>query len=682
MLHPAKVPARVLASLVAMLSAAPAVAALRSVSGVASPGTPGTLGEVLAGGAPGAVAYSLANGFPLWYQDDKGLKLELCLDQQASRADGTPFFPCITAVPCTIGASSGTCAPISFPSNFGPEAFWWAATAFGIFTSSDSRSGAPVLVESQALLVLAHEAGFGLGLGIDGGQASFGRIRLRIDVPVAGRYRVTHPYGEVEYVVAVPGRRAINQTQDVGSILPGSRTGPPPAGDFTLTLANGPDPATIALPLGFPLVNAGIVSSVPTGIGPFLEPADHSRITALSGATYLADPGTDLVPKPVPVTGGLNGNNFLRIELLQPPPGFVLNAANGSQVVVIDRFQLMGKVFDDRANLPPVANDDVAATAKGKPVLIDVVANDLDPIDGATNVHGINPMALGLPSIDPTDAPGTVLLTRALHTARGGTVQRFTDFATGKTSFVYTPAAAFTGVDSFQYVVQDGGGLISAPATVSVTVEELGVAGAEYRTRTGKWRIAGTASDTTGNSITLRGGPRATLTPVASAAATGAVTLRLGPDAIDFRLTVDPSSSMVVTQVHLHVGAPGGEGAPIFSLYDSAVEPDFSWTATGKLTEAQRLFESGQAGLNSFADVVDAIVSGNAYVDVHTAQNPAGELRGQLELPVIGTAPVDPATGKWSFSGKSRASPGGTPASVNAISSNGVRFLGTPLRVK
>ena len=77
-------------------------------------------------------------------------------------------------------------------------------------------------------------------------------------------------------------------------------------------------------------------------------------------------------------------------------------------------------------------------------------------------------IAIGLPSIDPADPLGTILLTRSLTTLNGGTVQRFTEFATGRTTFVYTPAPAFTGVDTFQYVVQDKGGLVSAPATVTV----------------------------------------------------------------------------------------------------------------------------------------------------------------------------------------------------------------------
>ena len=83
--------------------------------------------------------------------------------------------------------------------------------------------------------------------------------------------------------------------------------------------------------------------------------------------------------------------------------------------------------------------------------------------------------------------------------------------------------------------------------------------------------------------------------------------------------------------------------------------------------------------LVTFDDVVAAIVAGDAYVDVHAS---GASLRGQLAMPLVGTAPVDPATGKWRFTGKSRAAPGPPPASVNVVSANGVRALGAQLHVR
>jgi hypothetical protein len=683
--------ASLLASILATAYAGPAEGALHSVSGVPAPS-----GEVLPGGPKANVAYSLSNGFPLWYQDANGLKLELCLDQRVERAAGVFFFPCITA-------ELFTGAPISFPSNFGPEAFWWSASAFGTFTST--VGGVAVSPPTSALLVLAQEAAFTNGLTVDGAQAAFGRIRIRISVPAPGTYRVRHPYGEVDYVVGdvLAVERGINQTQDVGNLLgPG---GAPPAGDFTLALADGPDPANAVLPPGFPAVNAtpqGVVSNpgVPVGLGPFLVPADPTeRITALNGATYLSDPGTDIAPRTVPVTNPVDPTaNVFSVELLSSPtpdvvlctlPGPGVTCENGGLRAVVDRFQVTGKVFNAGPNQPPVALPDAAGTARDRPVQIDVVANDLDPVTGQ-NVHGISRQApaLGLPT-NPANLQETILLTAPITTQGGGKAQRFTDFTTGRTTFVYTPAAGFVGVDTFQYVVQDRGGLISAPATVTVTVEEVGVARADYRVRAGSWRIHGTSSDPTDNAVVLLGGPRAHLSgasevPAVASNGTGGATLRLTEDAIEYGLTVDGIPAAEITAAHIHVGQPGTDGPVIFSLYDSRADGAFAGAMTGTLTESNRVFGAAQtqAGVSTFADALAAILAGNAYVNVRTAANAAGELRGQLVSPVIGTAPVDPATGRWSFPGKSRASPGAAPASVNVVSANGVRVLGTPLRMR
>lgn len=667
----------------------PGAAALRAVSGAPDPELdPNALTEVVRGGAKEDVAYSLAHGFPLWFQDESGLKLELCLDQQVARRGGGTFFPCVNEE-----AFSG--APVSFPSNFAPESFYWTATAAGAFTSL--VNGQPVV--GRALLVLGQEAAFLNGLTIDGQQVAFGRIRIRIDAPVAGRYRVTHPYGDLVYEVAglaLGDDREIDEAQDVGNLALAA-AGPPPAGNYVLALDDGPDPGPMPT-TGYPALGSGIVSSQRTGIGPFLVPAGDplTRIVAFDGnrdATYLADPGAGDLHNEVPVAGSPFDTNFFRIELLEAtvPEGttVVFNSAVDAadpNVVVFDRFQVAAKLFDDGPNRAPSASDDVAATAMGRDVLVDVIANDADVVDGALNVHGLNPQAIALPS----DVPGAYLLTRAQLTEQGGVVRRATDFRTGRARFRYTPpSAAFTGIDRFRYVVQDTGGLVSEPATVTLTVEDLAVATAEYRPRTGKWRVAGTSSDREENAVAIFGAPRASLAAAGgvSSAATGAVTLRITPDAIHFRLSVEPLPSTPVTRALLHVVAAGqgGEGPPVFALYDrTAPEPAFTGAKSGTLTDAHRIFGTAQveAGIGSIADVVAAILAGDAYVTVSTEQHPASELRAPVVLAEIGAAPVDPVTGQWSFAGKSVASPGRAPANVNARSSNGVWTTGIPLEVR
>ncbi len=35
-------------------------------------------------------------------------------------------------------------------------------------------------------------------------------------------------------------------------------------------------------------------------------------------------------------------------------------------------------------------------------------------------------------------------------------------------------------------------------------------------------------------------------------------------------------------------------------------------------------------GINTIDDAIQAVTGGNAYVNIHTTQNPGGEIRGQL----------------------------------------------------
>ena len=89
-------------------------------------------------------------------------------------------------------------------------------------------------------------------------------------------------------------------------------------------------------------------------------------------------------------------------------------------------------------NTPPTAVDDAATAAPGTSTTIDVLAND-------------------------SDADGDALTIAAVTPATGGSV------AISGSVLVYTPDAAFTGIDRFSYTIEDGRGG-SATANVSVTV--------------------------------------------------------------------------------------------------------------------------------------------------------------------------------------------------------------------
>ncbi len=92
-------------------------------------------------------------------------------------------------------------------------------------------------------------------------------------------------------------------------------------------------------------------------------------------------------------------------------------------------------------NVAPVAVDDVAATAQRSPVTIDVVAND-------------------------TDANSDTLTVDSVTTPDNGTA------AIVDNQVLYTPAASFSGDDSFSYTVDDGNGG-SDTGVVSITVSAV-----------------------------------------------------------------------------------------------------------------------------------------------------------------------------------------------------------------
>ncbi|GLZ88273.1 hypothetical protein Pres01_43240 [Metapseudomonas resinovorans] len=229
--------------------------------------------------------FTAASGyFPRWYQDTEGAALELCLSKaRSSRAPGN--FMC-TLLP-TPGIFDDT-KPVAFPGNFPDESFWMLAEA----SIDDPGNG----LQLDAY-VAGIEAAFAAEVPRLGDQQSFARIRIRVTVPVAGTYKVIHPYGVDTFTVTAPGRRAINMTRDIGIGAPG---------DFSGALAGN--------------------------IGPFLH-RDGPLYTETNPETnevetFIGDPNLA-----EPVVGSPFGTNFIRIE---GPNGLSIETS---------LFNLSGKLF-------------------------------------------------------------------------------------------------------------------------------------------------------------------------------------------------------------------------------------------------------------------------------------------------------------------------------------------------
>ena len=91
------------------------------------------------------------------------------------------------------------------------------------------------------------------------------------------------------------------------------------------------------------------------------------------------------------------------------------------------------------------------------------------------------------------------------------------------------------------------------------------------------------------------------------------------------------------TMAHIHDGAPGVSGPIVVPIFMTSMPA--SGTISGTLTQAD---VTPAGGISTIAEVAQLIESGDAYVNIHTATYPAGELRGQLG--VASSSTPEPAT--------------------------------------
>jgi CHRD domain len=114
------------------------------------------------------------------------------------------------------------------------------------------------------------------------------------------------------------------------------------------------------------------------------------------------------------------------------------------------------------------------------------------------------------------------------------------------------------------------------------------------------------------------------------------IQVRKDLSSFQFRLIVRNGTD--VTQAHLHCGRPGQNGPVVVFL--SALNPQ-GQDVNGVLAQGTRRNEHIEPGaaaceeligrpINNIASLAAAAFDGLIYANVHTIQNPAGEVRGQL----------------------------------------------------
>ncbi|QZP30686.1 hypothetical protein [Pseudomonas sp. DR48] len=283
--------------------------------------------------------------FAGWYQDTHGRTLDLCLSKAVSSrvpsAPGAPTYMCnLLPAPGIFDDAQ----PLVFPTNFPDEAFWF--TADGAIV--DAARGIDLTYVS------AVEAAFSGGDPVEGDQISFARIRIRVDVPTAGTYVITHPYGVEVFNVDTPGRRAINMTRDIG--------------------------------IGSPKTYDGALKG---DVGPFLRsvngPYTETNPVTGSAEQFIGDPNLSEA-----VTGSPFNTNFIRIE---GPNGIDLTttafAISGKLSTVVRPTPMITQrsTYSRKAgDSAPVAQQDVFVLAPPPPGTVALTSNN--PALNLTELNG------------------------------------------------------------------------------------------------------------------------------------------------------------------------------------------------------------------------------------------------------------------------------------------------------
>jgi hypothetical protein len=236
------------------------------------------------------------DGFPNWYKDSKGTRIEPCLDNAN---------PLCNILPDTMPNPD---QPVSFPDNF-PDEFFYAVADN---TQAPTGAAGPKLVTRMAL-----EGAFANGAPAAGDQMVFARIRFFYSNLTPGAtYKITHPYG-VDILQADP--------------------------------ADGKNPGSIRFTEDKGITPGQFGDALSGRVAPFL------KWDTGAPAGYLGDPATDHA-----VTGSPYNTNFVRVQEVTPSGDPVPNGldANSNLFSVSGKLATNGGVGVDGAYYHRTTADD------------------------------------------------------------------------------------------------------------------------------------------------------------------------------------------------------------------------------------------------------------------------------------------------------------------------------------
>ena len=112
--------------------------------------------------------------------------------------------------------------------------------------------------------------------------------------------------------------------------------------------------------------------------------------------------------------------------------------------------------------------------------------------------------------------------------------------------------------------------------------------------------------------------------------ASGDAEFTLSADGKTMSYKVNVMNMNKVTMAHIHQGKVGENGPPVVWLFNSTSNP--TGPKNGMLSQGSFTSNDlvGPLKGKQMSDLVKLINDGNAYANVHTQQNPKGEIRGQI----------------------------------------------------
>lgn len=528
-------------------------------------------------GAVGPV--SLQNGFPVWWQDDAGVRIQLCLDASPDCL----FDPVIPG------------NALSEQIGFGPEAFWWMSV------------GDNGLVN----LELAMEAAWLNESPIPGDQGPFARIRLNGAVDAAGTWTIAGSGLNFTADATDDGTGVItfkNQGADIfgavtddppffGVVAPGASQvsafwglgGNVVPEAITIT---GPGTTQTILPAQFAL-QAGRLFDDGDNIAPVANP--DLKATAVATTTSFNVTANDVDTLSVANVHGINP----RAVGLGAAAPFVFEPGDPANIATPGMVTTSGgrvaKQADGRISYRP------PTTFTGVDSFSYVIQDTGGCISGQnTTVDPISGNNICLPSTVAVPNP-------AVSTSVIITVEQ----QTNEVSF--RPKLQKWDIGGTTSVVN----LNTETANPTLFTNLSGAQEVPARTTTGQGDV----------SLTLNPGTDAIL--------------GTADDSIDFVLNY--SGLTAVTQSHIHNGAVGSNGPVNIFLCTNAGNapvggaaiplcPTAGGTVTGTRTEADL---QGAGSVTTFPALIAAIQAGGTYANVHTTAVPSGEIRGQVGRNVV-----------------------------------------------